>query len=170
MGCASSGYPTRKTDISNPTRALIVINKVDNRVYNYRLFVTDTTLSIAVDSVTFGGVKYRASAECWSYIWNYDTKQVSFNWRLKVFGRDGSLARTEPIVINVDNNAFVFEDSGEPIPEGAEVVTEKDAATVAGKKVVSKYSFYKSVSEKDNSKFNELVKQEAEKRKSLFKL
>jgi len=132
---------------------------------------TRKLVTIPVDSITLGGIKFRASASFECMIWNTREKTVALQWRLNVHGRDSSIVTSKAIEQVADNSTYVYQDGS---PCNGDIVY--DSTTMhyrcGGVPVLPEYDFYEIVAEKGagGATINDLIRAACIRRKEIFKL
>jgi hypothetical protein len=128
-------------------------------------------VTIPVDSITVGGISFRASATFECMIWNTRTKSVALQWVLQVHGRDSSLVASKAIEQVADNSSYVYQDGS--ITTDEVIFDSTKNYHVSGiEMVIPEYEFYDLIAKNGagGATIYQLIQTAGLRRKYIFKL
>ena len=128
-------------------------------------------ITIPLDSITVGGIKFRATASFECMTWNARVKSVSLQWMLNVWGRDSSIVANKAIEQIADNSNYVYQD-GSVVTDSIYFDSTNMVYKANGLPIIPEYTFYEMVAQygAGGATINQLIQTAALRRKSIFKL
>lgn len=134
---------------------------------------TSFAQTISLDSITVGGIKFRAEADFECMTWNKRTKSVALQWKIKVFGYDSSVIKEKDLEQIADDNGYVYQD-GTPVIHTDSVYLDSTVMMYkyANEMVIPEYKFYETIAEHgaNGATIYDLIRAAGLRRKGMFVL